>query len=87
VRRADGYYVQFGLKCERRVEYVPTGKQLGIDVGLKVYIQNVTKIYGKRRAIDNLSFDVHQGEIFGFLMSSGRVKSCDFFVTIKRVIV
>ncbi|HTK11568.1 MAG TPA: transposase [Ktedonobacteraceae bacterium] len=37
VRRADGYYVQFGLKCERRVEHVPTGKQRGIDVGLKVY--------------------------------------------------
>jgi putative transposase len=37
VRRADGYFVQFGLKCERRVEHVPTGKQLGIDVGLKVY--------------------------------------------------
>jgi putative transposase len=37
VRRADGYFVQFGVKCERRVEHTPTGKQLGIDVGLKVY--------------------------------------------------
>ncbi|HEY4383353.1 MAG TPA: transposase [Ktedonobacteraceae bacterium] len=37
VRRADGYFVQFGVKCERRVEHQPTGKQLGIDVGLKVY--------------------------------------------------
>jgi putative transposase len=37
VRRADGYFVQFGVKRERQVEHVPTGKQLGIDVGLKVY--------------------------------------------------
>jgi putative transposase len=37
VRRADGYFVQFGVKCERRVEHVPTGKQRGIDVGLKAY--------------------------------------------------
>jgi putative transposase len=37
VRRADGYYVQFGVKIDRRIEHVPTGKQLGIDVGLKAY--------------------------------------------------
>ena len=38
VRRADGYYCQFCIKTERRVEHVPTGKQLGIDVGLKAYV-------------------------------------------------
>jgi putative transposase len=37
VRRADGYYVQFCVKTERRIEHVPTGKQTGIDVGLRVY--------------------------------------------------
>src|SRR5205823_11531072 len=37
VRRADGYYVQFCVKTERRIEHVPTGKQTGIDVGLKAY--------------------------------------------------
>jgi len=37
VRRADGYFVQFGVKRERQVEHVPTDKKLGIDVGLKVY--------------------------------------------------
>jgi putative transposase len=37
VRRADSYYVQFGVKIDRRIEHVPTGKQLGIDVGLKAY--------------------------------------------------
>ena len=38
VRRADGYYVQFCVDTERKVEHVPTGKQLGIDVGLKAYV-------------------------------------------------
>ena len=38
VRRADGYYVQFCVDTERKVEHVPSGKQLGIDVGLKAYL-------------------------------------------------
>ncbi|MBV9229071.1 MAG: transposase [Chloroflexi bacterium] len=38
VRRADGYYVQFCVDTERRVEHVSSGKQLGIDVGLKAYL-------------------------------------------------
>ncbi len=37
VRRADGYYVQFGVQTERQIEHVPTGKQVGIDVGLKAF--------------------------------------------------
>ncbi len=38
VRRADGYYCQFCVNTERKVEHVPTGSQLGIDVGLKAYV-------------------------------------------------
>ena len=37
VHRADGYYVQFGVQAERKVEHVATSKQIGIDVGLKAY--------------------------------------------------
>jgi putative transposase len=37
VHRADGYYVQFGVKAERAIVHHPTGKQVGIDVGLKAY--------------------------------------------------
>src|SRR6266516_2595595 len=37
VHRADGYYVQFGVKADRVIEHAPTGKQIGIDVGLKAY--------------------------------------------------
>jgi putative transposase len=37
VRRADGYYVQFSVQAQRHIEHVPTGKQVGIDVGLNAY--------------------------------------------------
>jgi putative transposase len=37
VHRADGYYIQFGVKAERHIVHLPTGKQVGIDVGLKAY--------------------------------------------------
>jgi putative transposase len=38
IRRADGYYCQFGVKTERKMEHVPSGAQLGIDVGLKSFL-------------------------------------------------
>jgi putative transposase len=37
VQRADGYYVQFTVKVARCIVHQPTGKQVGIDVGLKAY--------------------------------------------------
>ncbi|GHO49963.1 RNA-guided endonuclease InsQ/TnpB family protein [Ktedonospora formicarum] len=37
IRRADGYYVQFAVHAERHIEHAPTGKQIGIDVGLKAF--------------------------------------------------
>jgi putative transposase len=37
VRRADGYYAQFCVEAERKVEQIPSGKQVGIDRGLKVF--------------------------------------------------
>jgi len=37
VRRADGYYVQFVIKIEHQVDVKPTGKTIGLDVGLKEF--------------------------------------------------
>lgn len=37
VRRADGYYCQFAVQAQRRIEHSPTNRALGIDVGLKSY--------------------------------------------------
>src|SRR2546425_6487707 len=38
VRRANGYYAQFCVKTERKIEHVPSGKEIGIDVGLKSFL-------------------------------------------------
>jgi putative transposase len=37
VKRADGCYCQLSIQAERKIEHVPTGKHVGIDVGLKVF--------------------------------------------------
>jgi putative transposase len=37
VRRADGYYVQFLIRAENKVNIQPTGKSIGLDVGLKEF--------------------------------------------------
>ena len=37
VRRADGYFVQFGVQADRHIEHVPTEKAIGLDVGLKAF--------------------------------------------------
>lgn len=37
VRRADGYYVQFLIKTDVKVDIKPTGKTMGLDVGLKEF--------------------------------------------------
>ncbi|MBD1930174.1 transposase [Trichocoleus sp. FACHB-90] len=38
VRRADGYYAQFAIDVKVRVETKPTGKMVGLDLGLKFFI-------------------------------------------------
>ena len=37
VRRADGYFMQFSVQADRRIEHQPTGKKKGIDVGLLAF--------------------------------------------------
>jgi putative transposase len=38
VRRADGYYAQFAIDVDVRVEIQPTAQVVGIDLGLKYFI-------------------------------------------------
>jgi putative transposase len=38
VRRADGYYAQFAVQADRCIEHIPTGKEAGIDMGLKEFL-------------------------------------------------
>lgn len=38
LKRADGYYVQFCISADRNLVHPPTGKTIGIDVGLKHFL-------------------------------------------------
>ena len=62
VRRADGHYAQFLIKAERNIDTTPTGKTIGLDVGLNhfytdshgVKVENPRFLRKAERAIKKL---------------------------------
>jgi ABC-2 type transport system ATP-binding protein len=48
---------------------------------MSIVVQNVTKLYGAQKALDNVSFEVRTGEIVGFIGPNGAGKS-----TMMRII-
>jgi len=44
VRRADGYYAQFCVDIERKEDLAPTGKTIGLDMGLESFYTDSTGV-------------------------------------------
>jgi len=42
---------------------------------MSIVVHGVSKLYGKQKALDNISFEVKTGEIVGFLGPNGAGKS------------
>jgi ABC-2 type transport system ATP-binding protein len=49
--------------------------QGGIEMGDVIQVQDLTKFYGSTLAVDHISFNIKEGEVFGFLGPNGAGKT------------
>ncbi|MCX6294346.1 MAG: ATP-binding cassette domain-containing protein, partial [Sphingobacteriales bacterium] len=54
-------------------------------MNLTIYSKNLVKVYGSRTVVNDVSFDVSQGEIVGLLGPNGAGKTTSFYQVVGLV--
>lgn len=57
----------------------------GMDASITIYTRNLVKRYGHRTVVNNVSFEVKQGEIVGLLGPNGAGKTTSFYQVVGLV--
>jgi putative transposase len=92
LKRADGYYVQLAVKAERTLPHKPTGKQVGIDVGLKAFytdsegqtVANPRYVRKAERKLKRLQRRVSQKKKGGKNRQKARKKLAKAYLKVQR---
>lgn len=58
-----------------RCNVIEPGYPRGVKAELMIKVENLTKVFGPKRAVDGVSFTVERGEVLGFLGPNGAGKS------------
>lgn len=75
--------------CTFAHSYTPIMAEESIETTvepMQLRAEHLKKIYGKRTVVDDVSFNVHQGEIVGLLGPNGAGKTTSFYMTTGLVI-
>src|SRR5689334_14456333 len=69
-----GFQIQDTKPPELRIQRLES-RQFVFLPFMSLHIQNLTKVYGHQKVVDNISFSIGEGEIVGFLGPNGAGKS------------
>ncbi len=82
------FFRTFVSKMTYSMEENPIQQETNTPVGerLELRSEGLVKVYGKRTVVNNVTFNVHQGEIVGLLGPNGAGKTTSFYMTTGLVV-